>query len=180
MQHFIGLLPFCGVKGLIWQQLYQLSSRLWEMPVRSDSYHENFTKKKSKATLKLVDTLVFIETPVPFPTQMWYLRARCNTIQTYQIGWFLWRHSLFRFFWWWVPCKAENLCRALGRNPAFCEAMSPRPCGSDWGPDWNSAGAHYKSSLSHAKLNSQKFLNFGLWRVCVHKIHYWWGAAVCA
>ena len=28
MQHFIGLLPFCGVKGLIWQQLYQLSSRL--------------------------------------------------------------------------------------------------------------------------------------------------------
>ena len=139
-----------------------------------------FYQKKSKATLKLVDTLVFIETPVPFPTQMWYLRARCNTIQTYQIGWFLWCHNLFRFLWWWAPCKAENLCRALGRNPAFCEAVLAKTL-------WQRLGSRLKQCRSSLQVftftcqiefseSSELWIVKGL---CAQN-HYWWGTAVCA
>lgn len=164
MQHFIGLRPFCGVKGLIWQQLYQLSSRLWEMPVRSDSYHVirvEFHQKKAKQlnfetsghfelrwhTGTFSDSNVVLACKVQHNSNLSNLKMS-------------WCHSLsFRFFWW-APCQAENLCRALGRNPAFCEAVLASTL-------WQRLGSGLKQvqelttspSLSHAKFNFQLVCN---------------------
>ena len=94
-------------------------------------------KKQNKLTLKLVDILSFVDTPGPFPTQMWYLRARCNTTQTYQI-WKCHGVIVFHSDSFDGHLAKQKICAEHSAEiRPFVKQCSPAPCGSDWGPDWN-------------------------------------------
>ena len=93
--------------------------------------------KQNNLTLKLVDILSFVDTPGPFPTQMWYLRARCNTTQTYQI-WKCHGVIVFHSDSFDGHLAKQKICAEHSAEiRPFVKQCSPAPCGSDWGPDWN-------------------------------------------